>query len=1083
MSIDNNSKCVRSKYFVAKTDMDESLSDFQEAKQSCKGPKPATKAAKPKTRKVTKRIKGQKDIRTALKPKKNELEAYTKEFDNVCKKSGLDVDSEQLQLAIALSKSLQTESNENEVTSTLSSQQRVAKIRKTLQEYGFKVPEAKITAVKRTRKLRKDYKLLTTSDEEKHQIVTSKYSQVLFENLDKSCTEQNSQDLDTRVFHIASNILYECMKDNCIFYVDDLVEKSTSNGALLRDWSEIPGRPVSPKPEEPIRMDFKDIDCSQDELDVILSGSIKSVKDVLDKYKEIKHDVPSIVIDEEDKVRNKVDDSIISIDDNYEVERIDKSPFEKAFGVQSPIKKVGAKTPVKRLFDDELCANEVIEIISPIKGKVEDKNAEEVDTEYKLRVTEQYRSVSPDIFDDELSSIIDVSKPTNILSQEHKTKVFSQDNFMDLTQCANVNVLSQNSEKGSLLSQDVTKRRSNDFMEITECIVGSSQPIREGFKEIDLTQSPEANNTIKEGITSINVDKVSVNISIDNEYGTSDSVSQNVTDEQNITVIPNDRNDLGKEDDNVDLTQSSNEEDKGMEVIDDKRDGETVNLTQSSNSDDLDELPSVNFGDSHVQKSLDNTIIVEPEEYITNGKVKQSLQFENRVQSPVFDLTQEQDAASDSSPVLLKDNEPSTSFYEDFVHDHSESDISKEIERNVDNNSVSKEETDDIDLTQSSGTSEVMSNPIERQQSIPNNSSLGKNGDVSIDYDEIVTEDNSFNIESVKENETDENMTKKTDPASSKDFNAIEIVDDNDEALNPSQNSEVFHISDKELDYSLHKSRYELPRDNFEFGGISVLDNITRLDGTRNLSAIGERVSAINENAIDSLPDIDFGDENEKVIEKSEVHVNMDISSEEFQDVLANTNGVINVRTPNKSEYVIKTCDVTPMSDYAAMSTPERNRELDKYGLKPFKRKRAIKILTHLYNQMHPTVQQLVDEEQPSCKKPRLTLTQDSSPTKLTKSPSKSSQIQPKSSPLKTQNGTAHTSNTNSNELERDRCILSAPTSNVGEKSSEVCAYEVSSELAVVKAIDCSPDDWVFQKREKAKTWSGMDIGMILRSC
>ncbi|CAH1641775.1 unnamed protein product [Spodoptera littoralis] len=195
----------------------------------------------------------------------------------------------------------------------------------------------------------------------------------------------------------------------------------------------------------------------------------------------------------------------------------------------------------------------------------------------------------------------------------------------------------------------------------------------------------------------------------------------------------------------------------------------------------------------------------------------------------------------------------------------------------------------------------------------------------------------------------------------------------------------------------------------------------------------------------------------------------MDISSEEFQDVLANTNGVINVKTPNKSEYVIKTCDVTPMSDYTSMSTPERNKELDKYGLKPFKRKRAIKILTHLYNQMHPTVQQLVDEDQPSCKKPRLTLTQDSSPKELAKSPSKSTQIRPKSSPLKIQNGLAHSSHTNSSELERNRCI--SPTSN-DQKSSEVCAYEVSSELAIVKATDCSPDDWVFQKREKAKVHS-----------
>ncbi|CAH0697357.1 unnamed protein product [Spodoptera exigua] len=1056
--------------------MDESLSDFQEAKQSCKGPKPVTKPSKPKTRKVTKRIKGQKDIRTALKGKKNELEAYTKEFDNVCKKSGLDVDSEQLQLAIALSKSLQTEANENENTSTLTSQQRVANIRKTLQEYGFKVPEAKITAVKKARKLKKIYKLLTMPEEEKHQIITSKYTQVLFENLDKSIIEQNCEDLNARVFHIASNILYECMKDDSIFYVDSLVERSKSNGSLLRDWSEIPGRPVSPKPEAPNTMDFKDIDCSQNELDVILSGSIKSVKDILDsKYSKLKNNAPCIIINDEDKCNNKMDSSIISIDDNHEVETINKSPFEKAFGLQSPIKKVGPKTPVKRLFNDESCVSDVIEITSP---KVENKDCKVLNIESKLKVTEPCRSVSPDIFDDELSSIIDVSKPINILSQEHKTKVFSQDNYMDLTQCANV--VSQNSEKSALLSQDVTKRKSNDFMEITECVVGSSQPIREELKEIDLTQSPEANNTIRGGNNSINVDnnldKVSVNISNDVEQETSDSVSQNITDEQNVTVVPNERINMDKED-NVDLTQSSNEGDGNMEVIDDnneargKNAGESINLTQSSNSDDLDGLPSVNFGDSHAQTYLDDTIIVDPVDYISNGKVKQSTLLGNRAQSPVCDLTQEQEAESDSNPVLAKNNEPCTSFYEDFVHEHSESDISKEIEQNVrnkddSNNVLREEETDDIDLTQSSDTTEEISNHIESDKNIFNNSSLGKNGDISIDYDEIDTEDNSYNTVSLKDNEKNDSMTQKSED------NHIHIIDENDEALNTSQNSEVFHISDKELDYSLHKSRFELPKDNFDFGGISVLNNITRLDGTRNLSEIGQRISVANENGVDSLPEIKFGNENEKGIDKTELHVNMDITSEEFQDVLANTNGVINVKTPNKSEYVIKTGDVTPMADYASMSTPERNRELDKYGLKPFKRKRAIKILTHIYNQMHPTIQQLVDEDQPSCKKPRLTLTQDSSPKKFAKSPTKSSQIIPKKSPLKILNGIAHCSHTNSDEIERDRCIQSAPTSKVDEKSSEVCDYEVSNEFAIVKTIDCNPDDWVFQKREKAKVHS-----------
>lgn len=29
--------------------------------------------------------------------------------------------------------------------------------------------------------------------------------------------------------------------------------------------------------------------------------------------------------------------------------------------------------------------------------------------------------------------------------------------------------------------------------------------------------------------------------------------------------------------------------------------------------------------------------------------------------------------------------------------------------------------------------------------------------------------------------------------------------------------------------------------------------------------------------------------------------------------------------------------------------------------------------------------------------------------------------------------------------------------------------YEITSEVPIVRGVDCHPDDWVFQKREKAK--------------
>lgn len=59
-----------------------------------------------------------------------------------------------------------------------------------------------------------------------------------------------------------------------------------------------------------------------------------------------------------------------------------------------------------------------------------------------------------------------------------------------------------------------------------------------------------------------------------------------------------------------------------------------------------------------------------------------------------------------------------------------------------------------------------------------------------------------------------------------------------------------------------------------------------------------------------------------------------------------------------------------------------------------------------------------------------------------------------------------------SNELERDGDIFTATSSNKTDEFKgvkDVCGYELTSEVAVVKSVDCCPDDWVFQKREKAK--------------
>uniref|UniRef100_A0A1Y1NHH5 Structure-specific endonuclease subunit SLX4 n=1 Tax=Photinus pyralis TaxID=7054 RepID=A0A1Y1NHH5_PHOPY len=57
-----------------------------------------------------------------------------------------------------------------------------------------------------------------------------------------------------------------------------------------------------------------------------------------------------------------------------------------------------------------------------------------------------------------------------------------------------------------------------------------------------------------------------------------------------------------------------------------------------------------------------------------------------------------------------------------------------------------------------------------------------------------------------------------------------------------------------------------------------------------------------------------------------------------------------------KSEMIIKTTNVTPGVNYNEMDTPKITRELEKFGIKPLKRKHGIKLLDYIYNSTHPVL-------------------------------------------------------------------------------------------------------------------------------
>lgn len=957
--------------------MDESLSDFKESKQSCKGPKASQKTSKPKAKKVNKRIKGQSDIRKVLKGKKNELISYSKEFDTVCKKSGLDVDSEQLQLAIALSKSLYTGALDDACTSqSLTTQGRIAKIKTTLQEYGFKVPETKIAVTsKRKRKLRRDYKLLTTTEEERHEKISSKYSQIIFETLDCSNLEENpfNQEYDTQVYYIGTHLEYEHMRDSSIFYVENLVEKSNTSGCLFRDWSKIPGRPISPILFETNTMSFSEIMCSQEELDVILSGCIKSAKHIL-ASKVVKTSKQN---DERNIQQGNIDHETKQVADH----RIDGVDCNQSTVINEDIN-VAKESKFNQMVDEERMPSEAAEVIDI-----------EIQSTTTLQIaTEKYRSCSPDIFDDEVSGIME-TKPV-VLSQGQRTKMFTEEtNGMDITECID-NDIPKDVDRTELIISNVTKRKSDDFMEITECAVSASQGIREIVKEIDLTQSPDEKSIIigtkpiiSDGNDSFDYVAESPDCSLHEEvmiagnfvskdhqvpqdgivltqkYDDSTIIldeNQDYKMDHSKSIINENSEILSVDDeaikdvqlspkDNIDLTQSSNaSETKLLDTeenshLEDKR-CETMDLTLSSKSSvDIDELPEVNIGNTQaVQTDLDDTIILNEEEYKDiNGKVKKSIIFQD---NQVFDLTQATDNDSEQPENKTKEGNSklcSQSFYEDFEYDHSDNrDNMCELEINEDSHKTSKV-SNDIDLTQSSNEStrnSLSPRPVPTFENIPNNSSLGKRDEISIDYDEICE------YESDKETATESNcndthngsLSLKNDSSKSSISNNLENIENNNDLVsNCSQNSEVFDLTDKELDYSLYKSRLDIPVDNynFDFGGISVMDDVP---GVRPFKESLDHRESIHNARESFLPEVYVKKTEDKCVKTAEPLVAIGNSGK--NEVAANS---VSIVTPKNSEYIVKTDNVTPMLDYTSMTTPQRNKELDKYGLKPFKRKRG----------------------------------------------------------------------------------------------------------------------------------------------
>lgn len=115
-------------------------------------------------------------------------------------------------------------------------------------------------------------------------------------------------------------------------------------------------------------------------------------------------------------------------------------------------------------------------------------------------------------------------------------------------------------------------------------------------------------------------------------------------------------------------------------------------------------------------------------------------------------------------------------------------------------------------------------------------------------------------------------------------------------------------------------------------------------------------------------------------------------------------------------------------------------------------------------------IESYLDDEQPSPSKKRR---QDSSVPLETaivlplQSPRKPNEAHSSTKSPRKQ-GTIRKSKSPRNISEDDK-NMNSPTKNLNCYQENVNTYEVTSDLPNIKSVDCDPEDWVFQKREKAK--------------
>ncbi|XP_057653458.1 structure-specific endonuclease subunit SLX4-like isoform X1 [Diorhabda carinulata] len=217
--------------------------------------------------------------------------------------------------------------------------------------------------------------------------------------------------------------------------------------------------------------------------------------------------------------------------------------------------------------------------------------------------------------------------------------------------------------------------------------------------------------------------------------------------------------------------------------------------------------------------------------------------------------------------------------------------------------------------------------------------------DEELNYSNKVSANNEktlFHLENTYQNDTCSN--KEHDAA------LAEKAEDNPDILSQSSIESIIVLSDEELNYSNRISANH-KKNIFD---LTNFDNTVNDDPDTDYK--NEELDAIHAELTNKYKpkQVHQNEANSDSSKGSTITTLVESHTNDFTPEKIDNN-IENISTPNEN-IIIKTNDVTPMPDFDTMDTPNVIAELDKFGIKPLKRRRGIQLLRHIYDSMHPYV-------------------------------------------------------------------------------------------------------------------------------